>query len=658
MSTRETCHQKSRSLVCGVCFRKSKHIQKITPVFLTLIQKHSYKDYTLDDQALPNVLCKSCAKCLKVVDSEKPGRKLPVIDHSSLVKPVTINTRLGDNETCHCTICDIARLNGHEFKSYQKTQGIILGRPAEKIPETQYTISKCSLCHSEIGRGKVHECTRTTRHDNLVDLVRSHSEKTQEQVTSKLLDAIFEEKGVSKEGGSTTLATKGCPKMVAVGNSRSNKPNPKYSIEEISKLQVSRNLSDNDTLAIASFLRVKGGRKCVETNLKEGLTDRNHKLEDMFCKKDMIMKEKPKKKQTNKKDCSCVSDCDEGEEDSQLIDGMRDVPRPGVFVKDIDEFTQVLVDQRSLDPSSHEVHFGFDDGQGMLKIMQIVKEKEPVLGTDIKRSRYSEGVCPKTSKLSSVKKLFVVGLVPDVQELYFNVKSMLEELKLEGIEYSFCADIKIYLCICGKQAASCRHPCPYCEGEEPWTEEYKALTIGSLNEWHKDYIMNGSKKSKAKGFQNVVNPPLLTGEDSVKTIEKLNISELHCMTGATGKLVTEMERCAFKTKEEGELFINNFLKREDISKCVYQGSNSFEGNQARKLLQRVDKLERDVKNLNFETAAKALPFVETLRQLDKVVTSCFGQTLDPDYEIHIAAFSRQYRTLDISITPKVNSFSF
>ena len=90
--------------------------------------------------------------------------------------------------------------------------------------------------------------------------------------------------------------------------------------------------------------------------------------------------------------------------------------------------------------------------------------------------------------------------------------------------------------------------------------------------------------------------------------------------------------------------------------CVYQGSNSFEGNQARKLLQYVDKLERDVKNLDFETATKALPFVEALRQLDKVVTACFGQSLDPEYENHIAAFSKQYRSLDISITPKVLHF--
>ena len=86
---------------------------------------------------------------------------------------------------------------------------------------------------------------------------------------------------------------------------------------------------------------------------------------------------------------------------------------------------------------------------------------------------------------------------------------------------------------------------------------------------------------------------------------------------------------------------------------MYQGSNSSEGNQAWKLLQSVDKLERDVKNLDFETAARALPFVETLRKLDRVVTACFDQTLDPQYEYCIDAFSKQYRSLDISVTPKV-----
>ena len=82
---------------------------------------------------------------------------------------------------------------------------------------------------------------------------------------------------------------------MTIGKNRSSKLNPKYTIEDLHKLQVSRNLSDNDTIAVASFLRVKGGRNSVETNLKQGLTDRNHMLEGMFCKKELIMKEKPRR---------------------------------------------------------------------------------------------------------------------------------------------------------------------------------------------------------------------------------------------------------------------------------------------------------------------------------------------------------------------------
>ena len=91
------------------------------------------------------------------------------------------------------------------------------------------------------------------------------------------------------------------------------------------------------------------------------------------------------------------------------------------------------------------------------------------------------------------------------------------------------------------------------------------VTIGSLNYWHEEFISSGAQKAKAKMYQNVINPPLLTGDDSTKTLEKLNISELHCMTGSTGKVVSEMERCAFETKEDGEKFMNDFLKRIRIS---------------------------------------------------------------------------------------------
>ena len=582
-------------------------------------------------------------------DPENSKRKAPIVDYEELAKPRSVNTRSNDNVVCGCSICQVGRLSGQDYKKYEADLRQKTGRPRLTEPEEAEAVAMCTYCHTEVGQGRPHECTRTEMQENLFDLVRNKSEKTQEQVTSKLLDAIYQNKGVSKQGGVAILATKGAPKQVMVGKSRNAKPSPKFTLEDMTKLQVSRNLSDKDTLAVASFIRVKAGRDAVQPNLKKALTDRNHELKDMFYKKEMVMKLKPKKKKD--KQVETDSEEDESVEDALDGSGYKNVLRPGIFVKDVDEFTQFLVDERSLDPHDHIVQFGFDDGQGILKIMEIVKSNEVYKEQETTRSKYADGVCPKTSKLSSVKKMFVVGLIPDVQEIYPNVKAMLDELDLQGIEFGFSADIKIYLCIIGKQVASCTHPCVYCEGKAPWEKTYEPLTIGSLFDWHQKYLDSGAKKSTAKKFQNVVNKPLLTGEDSLKTLEVLNPPQLHIMTGVMGKLLTEME------KVTGEQFVTNFLREEDISKCVYQGSRSFEGNQARKFLKNVDKLEREVMKLDMETSISALPFVQALRLFDKVVSSCFGQILDPEYETNIRDFSEQYRSLGISVTPKVNIVS-
>ena len=92
-------------------------------------------------------------------------------------------------------------------------------------------------------------------------------------------------------------------------------------------------------------------------------------------------------------------------------------------------------------------------------------------------------------------------------------------------------------------------------------------------------------------FGNVINKPLLTVDDDILISDIFNIPELHILTGVTGKLVQEFERKAFRTPEEGKDFMNAWLKKKGIRRCVYQGSASFEGNQADKLLRSVDSLE-------------------------------------------------------------------
>ena len=47
-------------------------------------------------------------------------------------------------------------------------------------------------------------------------------------------------------------------------------------------------------------------------------------------------------------------------------------------------------------------------------------------------------------------------------------------------------------------------------------------------------------------------------------------------------------------------------------------------------------------------------YIKALRQFDRVVHSCFGQTLQPNYDVNIEEFMDTYRALQISIPLKVH----
>ena len=118
----------------------------------------------------------------------------------------------------------------------------------------------------------------------------------------------------------------------------------------------------------------------------------------------------------------------EGDGIGGLVKGMSYIKRSGIFVKDLHEFTKFLVLKRCLDSDNHVVQFGIDDRQGMLKVREIIKNTEPVEELQEKRSKYTDGACPTSAKFFPVNNFVVVGLVPQVQELYTNIKSNLGEL--------------------------------------------------------------------------------------------------------------------------------------------------------------------------------------------------------------------------------------
>ena len=82
-----------------------------------------------------------------------------------------------------------------------------------------------------------------------------------------------------------------------------------------------------------------------------------------------------------------------------------------------------------------------------------------------------------------------------------------------------------------------------------------------------------------------------------------------------------------------------------------QYGGTFDGNACRRLLQNTDVLDSMI---NLE----GKKFVTAFRDLNIVIKSCFGSTLEPHYEDAISCFKRSFMDLCISVTPKIHAIFF
>ena len=124
-----------------------------------------------------------------------------------------------------------------------------------------------------------------------------------------------------------------------------------------------------------------------------------------------------------------------------------------------------------------------DGGQGFLKICLTVlpdnynpdldratTEKDLDLLTDDmaniyspkKRSTYKESGGIGKYKLTSVKRLIILALVPDCKETHHNMKILFDLTCLNDISFLFVADYKLLQICLGYQTATSTYPCPFC----------------------------------------------------------------------------------------------------------------------------------------------------------------------------------------------------
>ena len=177
------------------------------------------------------------------------------------------------NSVCMCLMCETARIKGWSQSK--------IGRHSDSVvPSVKNTAIKlCGACFTTLGKGLPHQCTKTSRYENLKEMSQG---KTSEQLAASLLS----EKVHNSSSGEVILSTfTGHPLKVEVSPSTSSLRYPltRLDVNDLSKIQTHLNLSSNATLKLASVVRTtSGSRKSIAANAKAKLIKLNHSLDSFL----------------------------------------------------------------------------------------------------------------------------------------------------------------------------------------------------------------------------------------------------------------------------------------------------------------------------------------------------------------------------------------
>ena len=292
--------------------------------------------------------------------------------------------------------------------------------------------------------------------------------------------------------------------------------------------------------------------------------------------------------------------------------------------------------------------------------MLSLKPKDGSVISVPKRARYIDGVAAKDVKMSSVKKAFMIGLIPGVEENYTNIKTLLTSVDLSGLPVTFSCDLKLCLFLVGKMNGACKCPCPFCAGSDPWDGNLSLLTIGDLKEWYRRYHAALAKddSTKALNFNNCIDDNLLQllYPDDRLVLDCINVMELHIMMGVIVRLLQYVQSCFGNLPEEkqrGEVFVKDFLTSLNIT-MVLKGR--LEGNQCNKIAENSAQLLYLASQIPEEDISDNIQGVAcVLEAFNAVKHSCFGMEIRGDYREEIARFSTLYRRLPgITVPPKIH----
>lgn len=261
-------HNKCRSRVCILCYRKGTRSLSLTDV--GAIQEFVIEGYSVDNYLFPSAICNGC---YLILSKKRNGQnvKFPEVD----TYDPGVSMVLRSSAICTCKICSVAKADKQDAVKMKKPRG----RPTQHTDSTPTTSHKvCSNCFAKIYPGCNHSanmCASRREKVNNVEKLLNSDVVTKERIASRIIDTASD----------SSLATLGNQrkKIYTTPPSSSSSIQKQLNVGDLSMIQQDLNLSTRQTYTLATDLRkCTGSRKIVQSNYKEELYSSHHQLDSFF----------------------------------------------------------------------------------------------------------------------------------------------------------------------------------------------------------------------------------------------------------------------------------------------------------------------------------------------------------------------------------------
>ena len=376
----------------------------------------------------------------------------------------------------------------------------------------------CTKCFSVLARGYPHSCTKTQFVRNIAGLASDYGTPTAKE---KVASTLFQDKiqsSVSENIDNSVRISRSNTRPLILKHTDPSTSHCKklFSAQDISAMQKDLDLSNSQTLRLATHLRTATqSRKIIQSNLDTELRGINHSLDDLYT----VATEK-----------FLLS--------GEITDStnVNFVERPFVFCNRIEELIKRIHLFRS--KSYGHVKIGLDGGGDMFKVT-LSLHNIGELQVSSKRHTYKDGIAPKHREDGSVKKLFIIALVPNIPENYRNLLfiwtklDLIKIVKNLGMSVSIAADLKIVNILLGLMSHSSMHPCSWCESSKSELNEHgKLRSLGLIRDKFWRWTESSTGKKGAKDFGNVTHLPLFNClSDETLVLDIIPPPELHLLIG-------------------------------------------------------------------------------------------------------------------------------